>query len=164
VLVEGAPRLAVDLEHAPGAPVDLDRHVQHRDDAVVAENRRDAVLGIVRQVLDGDRSGGLHRPSRRRGIVERERRKADDARLPADAGDEQEVALVGAIAHHLGVPDMGHARDLGGHIVQQPLGRQGLGGGAPEGCQRALKVHDARKRLGRVCFVLFWHQTIPNVT
>jgi hypothetical protein len=38
-LVEGARLLCIDLQHAPGAPIDPHRHVQDRDDAVLAQDR-----------------------------------------------------------------------------------------------------------------------------
>ena len=81
-------------------------------------------LGVVRQVLDDHRRAGLKGAAARRGAVDAERRRADHARLPADAGLDQEIPVIRAIAHHLDAlhpPEAGHLRR---HMPHQPPGRR----------------------------------------
>jgi len=46
---------------------------------------------------------------------------SDNARLPADTGFDQQIALIRPIAQHLDVTDMRDARYLCSGILQQPL-------------------------------------------
>ncbi len=62
----------------------------------------------------------------------------DHAGLPADAGLDQQVALIGAIAQHLDVADVRDARDLRGGVLQQALRVSGFADDAREGRECAL--------------------------
>src|SRR5581483_10541145 len=69
-----------------------------------------------------------------------QRRVADDARIPAHARLHDEVAPLRAVAHDLGPLDVGHARGLGGGVVQEPVARERLARDPAEGGENLLIV------------------------
>ena len=78
-----------------------------------------AKFRIVRDVLDRDRRAGLHRAAGRGKPVGAKADMPDHAGLPADAGLDQEIAPIGAIAQDLNMLDVGDAGNLGGGVLQQ---------------------------------------------
>jgi hypothetical protein len=124
VFVERPGCVGIDLEHAPGAAVHHDGDVEKRDNAMLPQHSGDAELGIVRQVFDDHRPGGLDRAAGWRGAIDGKARVTDEAAPPAHPGDHKKIAAIGPVAQDLDVLDVRHARHLRGDVVHEPVRRQ----------------------------------------
>src|SRR4051794_15134935 len=84
----------VHLEYAPMAAIGKDRHIEHRDDAMLAQHVRVTELRVVSDVTANDRRSGLQRTPRGGMSVSSKADVPDDARLPADTGLDEQVAVI----------------------------------------------------------------------
>src|SRR6266436_8102092 len=100
-LGELALRAAVDLQHAEGGIVALQDDVDRPMDTVFQQQLRNPETIFAAQMVGNDRLAGTQGKPRRRFGVRADRRLADDAGLPADAGAHQQAVCSRKIFQNL---------------------------------------------------------------
>lgn len=99
VRIEAARLHAVDLEYAPNFMVHRDADIDHRSNAVFAQQVRVIEIRAVRQVVDEGRCGGAIGEARQRTPMTRQRPLPHNAGLPPNSRDDQEIIGFRSVAH-----------------------------------------------------------------
>ena len=106
VLVVIVLLVVVDLEDAVGlVVVALDDDVDDRDDAVRGIKRRRIETCVLLQIVDDRRLTGGEGATLRRTHIGARHHMTDHAVLPAMAGDDEQVVLLGTVTAHLAEGD-----------------------------------------------------------
>ncbi len=145
---------AVGFDHAPGGAIDLQRHIQQRDDAVIDQDGRGMIALRRSQVLDDDGLTGLVSAAGRRRQSDREGGGPDDAFAPTRPGLHDQVAGRWPIPQDLDVTDLYGAGYQGDGGVQQTF-RRGLGAGEVSKFGQDIRVRADFLQVART--VLFVH-------
>ena len=88
---------------------------------MVAQQRRAFESCFRREVLDHDRTAGGNRKAGLRAADGRDVRPADQVRLPADAGPQQQLGIAGHEFQDLDEFDVEHRGDDDGGVVKESL-------------------------------------------